>query len=47
LIERIDELEARQNQLNKTSIDEHCDHCEAESVCAPRNESPVKLAMRI
>ena len=47
LIERIDELEAKQNQLNKTPIDESCDHCEAESVCTPRTESPVKLAMRI
>jgi serine O-acetyltransferase len=29
------------------AIEESCDHCEAESVCVPRKESPVKLAARI
>jgi serine O-acetyltransferase len=46
LIERIDELEARQTESPKVTVEESCDHCEAESVCVPRKESPVKLAVR-
>jgi serine O-acetyltransferase len=46
LIERIDELEARQTEPAKIAVDENCDNCEAESVCIPRKESPVKLAVR-
>jgi serine O-acetyltransferase len=47
LIERIDELEARQTDLSKVTVDENCDNCEAESVCVPRKESPLKLAVRV
>jgi len=46
LIERIDELEAGQAELRKITVLENCDTCEAESVCTPRKESPVKLAVR-
>jgi serine O-acetyltransferase len=46
LIERIDELEARQSEVRTASIEENCQNCEAESVCAPKNEIPVKLAAR-
>lgn len=46
LMERIDELEAKQANTNKPTHDEACNQCEAESVCAPKQESPVKLAMR-
>jgi serine O-acetyltransferase len=46
LIERIDELEAGQVELRKITVLENCDSCEAESVCAPRKEGPVKLAAR-
>ena len=46
LIERIDEIEARQTG-SKVAIEESCDNCEAaESVCVLRKESPVKLASR-
>jgi len=47
LIERIDELEARQTELSKVAVEENCNNCEAESVCIPRKESPVKLAVRV
>jgi serine O-acetyltransferase len=47
LIERIDELEARQTELSKVAVDELCDNCDAESICVPRKESPVKLAVRV
>jgi serine O-acetyltransferase len=47
LMERIDELEARQNQSNKALADEDCDNCDAVNVCIPRKEIPVKLAVRI
>jgi serine O-acetyltransferase len=46
LIERIDELEASQKKSPKVTVEENCDNCEAESVCLPRKESPVKLAVR-
>ena len=46
LMERLDELEARQAGLDNKAADEDCDHCVAESVCVPRKESPVKLAAR-
>jgi serine O-acetyltransferase len=47
LIERIDELEARQTELPKVTVEEDCDNCEAESVCIPRKVSPVKRAVRV
>jgi serine O-acetyltransferase len=47
LIERIDELEAGQKNSMKVLIEEDCELCEAESVCIPRKESPVKLAARV
>lgn len=47
LIERIDELEARQIGSSKVTHDDNCNSCEAETVCAPKKESPVKLAARI
>jgi serine O-acetyltransferase len=47
LIERIDELEAKQIEPSKLTVEESCDHCEAESVCIPKKESPVKLAARL
>ncbi len=46
LIERIDELEARQAEPSKVTVEENCDNCEAESVCIPKKESSVKLAAR-
>jgi serine O-acetyltransferase len=46
LIERLDELDARQSQLRTVTLEENCDNCEAESVCTPKKESPVKLAAR-
>ena len=48
LMERLDELEARQTKLGKGAAvdDEECEHCVAESVCVPRKESPVKRAAR-
>jgi serine O-acetyltransferase len=36
LIERIDELEARQMESSKVMTEEDCDHCEAENVCIPK-----------
>ncbi|MGZ4979725.1 MAG: serine O-acetyltransferase, partial [Methylobacter sp.] len=47
LMERIDELEAKQTELPKVMAEENCDSCEAESVCTPKKESPVKLAARL
>ncbi|TAK63439.1 MAG: serine O-acetyltransferase [Methylobacter sp.] len=47
LIERIDELEAKQTKSPKVTVEENCDHCEAENVCIPKKESPVKLAARL
>lgn len=47
LIERIDELEARQSEPSKIMVEENCDNCEADSICAPKIESPVKLAMKV
>ena len=44
LIERIDELEALQKQTHKVLVEESCDVCDAESICVPRKESPVKQA---
>ena len=46
LIERIDELEARNAELRAANFEENCDSCEAESVCTPKKESPIKLAAR-
>ena len=46
LIERIDQLEARQTESPKVKVDESCDTCEAESVCMTHKENPVKLAAR-
>ena len=46
LIERIDELEAKQLTTDKVLIEENCGHCDAESVCTPRKESPTKLRAR-
>ncbi len=44
LIERIDELEATQDKSNKVLAEDSCGVCDAESICIPRKESPVKLA---
>jgi serine O-acetyltransferase len=45
LIERIDELEARQSKLDaKTDDGEDCETCEADSVCASRKDKPLKMA---
>lgn len=46
LIERIDELEAGQKQAHKVLVEDSCDVCDAESICTPKKESPVKLAAR-
>jgi lipopolysaccharide export system permease protein len=43
----IDEIEARQSEISKVAVDELCDNCDAESLCVPRKESPVKLAARV
>ncbi len=42
LIERIDQLEAKQVEL---SVDEDCNDCEAGNVCTPKKDSPIKLAV--
>lgn len=47
LIERIDELEAKQSESSKIVIEDSCDHCEAENVCTPKKDSPVKLSARL
>ncbi|MGR9014494.1 MAG: serine O-acetyltransferase [Gammaproteobacteria bacterium] len=47
LIERIDELEAKQTDLRKITAEEDCDHCEAENVCIPKKDNTVKLAVRL
>jgi serine O-acetyltransferase len=44
LMERIDELEAGQKQALKVLAEDSCDVCDAESICAPRKETPVKRA---
>lgn len=46
LLERIDELEARQAQALKITSEEHCKACEAESMCSGHSDKqePVKLA---
>jgi len=45
LLERIDELEAKQAQWQKSSGGEECEACEAESICAPhKDHGPVKGA---
>jgi serine O-acetyltransferase len=46
LIERIDELESKQTESHKGTTDENCDHCEAESVCTPKKDSPLKRVAR-
>jgi len=45
LMERIDELEAGQKQALKVLAEDSCDVCDAESICAPRKETPVKRAV--
>jgi len=44
LMERIDELEAGQKQALKVLAEDSCDVCDAESICPPRKETPVKRA---
>lgn len=44
LLERIDELEAKQAQLQKTTTAEECQTCDAESICTSQKDSPIKLA---
>ena len=47
LMERIDELEAKQPVITEVISEEACDKCEAETICgSPKKESPVKLAAR-
>lgn len=43
LMERIDELEAKQAHHIKATADEHCNTCEAESICTSHQDSPVKI----
>lgn len=43
LMERIDELEAKQAEFHKLTTDEHCQACEAETICTTHKEIPVKL----
>lgn len=45
LMERIDELEAKQTLLHKTTSDENCKTCEAESICTSHQDSPVKMTV--
>ena len=47
LMERIDELESMQPQPGQIAVEENCNSCEAENVCVPRNETPVKLTIRV
>ena len=48
LIERLDELEAKQALLsdNTTANEEVCESCDAETMCGPKKNSPVKLTAR-
>lgn len=46
LIERLDELEAKQAQFNEIVTEENCDSCDAETLCTPKIDRPVKLAAR-
>ena len=48
LIERLDELEAKQALLsdNTNANEEVCESCDAETMCGPKKNSPVKLAAR-
>ena len=43
LLERIDELEAKQAQFQKVTTEEQCQTCEAESICTSHQDSPVKI----
>ncbi len=43
LLERIDELEAKQSALHITANDDECHTCDAETICSSHRESPVKL----
>ncbi|MDD5114833.1 MAG: serine O-acetyltransferase [Methylobacter sp.] len=45
LMERIDELEAGQKQALKVLAEDSCEVCDAESICTPRKETPVKRAV--
>ncbi|NOT10277.1 MAG: serine O-acetyltransferase [Methylococcaceae bacterium] len=44
LIERIDELEARQPGQRENAVTEDCETCESESLCVSKIEAPIKLA---
>ncbi len=46
LMERIDELEARQTPMTDAVSEESCDNCDAETICTPKKDSSVKLAAR-
>jgi serine O-acetyltransferase len=45
LIDRIDELEARQTEVSKALHEQHCESCEAESICATEQEIVIKRAV--
>jgi serine O-acetyltransferase len=45
LMERIDELEARQTEVSKVLHEQHCQACEAESLCAAEQEIVIKRAV--
>lgn len=44
LIERFDELEARQAEQRESAVTENCEACESESLCIPKKDAPIKLA---
>lgn len=44
LIERIDELEAKQAQWQKSTDEDNCLSCDAEGICAGHQDSPIKIA---
>ncbi len=46
LIERLDELEAKQAQFNEIGTEENCETCDAETLCSPKIDKTVKLAAR-
>jgi serine O-acetyltransferase len=45
LVERLDELEAKQSASLAVGTDENCDSCEAETICASKQTSTVAISL--
>jgi serine O-acetyltransferase len=45
LVERLDELEAKQSASLAVGTDENCDSCEAETLCASKQTSTVAISL--